>query len=83
MDREYPLVYVEWLDAESTDDWESIEKQTEDKDLPVIKTVGFLLKETDRYILVTMQVDHKNHSSSMTMKIPKGMIVVWYTIVFK
>jgi hypothetical protein len=74
MDRSFTLEYIEWLDAESTEKWTDIADLLKDEELPVIKTVGFVVKETKTFLLLCMQVDYKNDVSSMTMKIPKGMI---------
>jgi hypothetical protein len=75
MDRKFTLEYVEWTDAESTEKWDDIADHLKAEELPIIKTVGFIIKETKTFILMCMQVDYKNDVCSMTMKIPKGMIV--------
>ncbi len=67
----YPLVEVRWLDAQTSHGWED---QTEvDSEVPVVTTVGFLLKETEESIVIASSVGQdKTHNSRIT--IPTGMI---------
>lgn len=67
------IVEVYWQDAQSQDGWVSIEEAVNDS-LPMIRTVGYLLKETKELIVVTMQLDTKNDKTSMVMTIPRAWI---------
>lgn len=72
-----PLVMCLWTDAQSEDDWIDIEDV---ETLPIIQTVGFLIAESDDMIKVAMQLDQDNDKVSMTMDIPRGMIVELHTL---
>lgn len=69
----FPAVYVKWLDAQSHDDWMSIE-DLEDN-LPEIHTVGFLIKESSEMITVVQNYDSSNNQISMVMEIPRSWCV--------
>jgi hypothetical protein len=73
LDTEYPLVLVDWTDAESEDSWSDL--STFDGVLPVVRTVGFLLIDSQDSIVVAQNFDPKNTQVSMVMTIPKGMII--------
>lgn len=64
----YEPVLVKWYDAQSHDDWIDIESAGDE--LPLIQTLGYLLKETETEIIVAMQLDLKNEQTSMIMTIP-------------
>lgn len=67
----YPLVKMEWIDAETTLGWES---EGENKPtVPLVVTVGFLVFETDDLVSIASTVgDDRSHNSRIN--IPKGMI---------
>lgn len=68
----YKFVKVEWFDAESTDPWVSLSDI--DDTLPLIITVGLLLKQTKTFIQIALNHDTTNHNVSCVMKIPIGMV---------
>lgn len=72
--QKYPfsLVQVEWKDAQTGHGWEHEEDLT--IDIPVVITVGFLIKEDDNGILIASSVGTDRHSNARIV-IPKGMIV--------
>lgn len=76
----YPAIYIEWCDAMTNDsswinmntaiDW----AQNEDW---VIKQIGFVLKETKEYILITSKVNPQRDGDIRvdgTIKIPKTWV---------
>lgn len=67
----YPLVYVVWKDAVSSDAWRDT---TEEFKLTTIHTVGFMITEDDESITLTMNLDMDNAAVSMTMTIPLAWI---------
>lgn len=67
----YPLVLVEWKDAQTSHGWE---EETElESTLPNIITVGFLLLETSDAFLICSTVGMDKTSNSRLL-IPKGMV---------
>lgn len=54
----YPKVTIEWVDATTNSGWEDI-KTVLDERPHSIETTGYLLKETDEYLLIalTMSMD--------------------------
>ena len=70
----YPLVEVWWDDATGcTQGW------IDNKDLKIeptiVLTVGFLIKETEEYVIVASDIDHQKQHNGRT-QIPKGMVKV-------
>jgi hypothetical protein len=75
-----PLELIEWVDATSKDpSWTTLEGTLEwaEKDECVVIEVGFVIKETEKYILVSSQICEMNpddwHIGSGT-KIPRPWI---------
>ena len=68
----YPAVYIEWFDAQSEDNWHFVD-ELEDE-LPLIRTLGFLLREHKDRIVVAQNLDSENESTSMVMTIPRAWI---------
>jgi len=74
-------IYVEWVDSASLDAWATIkelEKILSTKSHP-IKTLGWLIKETEDSILVAENWDEKTEATeestySCVIRIPKKMI---------
>lgn len=64
-------VTVEWMDAESEDEWTDHDEHLSDE-LPVIKTRGYLVRETKDLVIVCLNVDITNHRYSQKIKIPKA-----------
>jgi hypothetical protein len=68
----FPLVEVVWTDAQTSHGWES-EEETE-IDIPIVTTVGFLIKETESGVRIASTIGaDKSHNSRMD--IPAKMIV--------
>ncbi len=66
------MVIVEWIDSESFDEWE--DQHGDDGDLPVIRSIGFLKSETDKYVTLVLSWDSTNEKVATKMKIPKVAI---------
>ena len=66
------IVKVTWEDACGGDRWEDMEDVKLDD--YIVETVGFLLKKTDKHIIVVNQVCHVHGKGNNFMKIPMGMV---------
>lgn len=66
------LLYIEWYDAESNDDWRDISDIV--AELPLIQTIGFLIKESKDCVAIAQNIDKKNDNASMSMIIPKAWV---------
>lgn len=79
--KKYKQVSVKWLDAWSEDDWLDVEdlknKSTENY---IVHTLGYLIHETKECIVVSQQIEEIGSMASMTMFIPRGMILEIRTI---
>lgn len=64
-----PAIYVEWIDADY--EYES-ETFADSPDLPVCRTIGFLVKETDDSVVVIQ--DRFDDKGRAVTRIPKRMI---------
>lgn len=64
---------VEWLDAESIDDWTPAPEV--DHTVASVFTLGWLISETFETLTLALNHDKKNEAYSCIIKIPKGMIV--------
>ena len=64
------LIYIEWEDATSCDDW-SVARDVLEFRLSLIKTVGFLVFENDEVVTVSLNVDTSDHGCSDYICIPK------------
>lgn len=80
-DEKYPLVYIEWEDAYSVpQEW-----HTEDQMMGIlsdesftVKQTGFIIKETDKFIVLANQLNELNLSDSQYSglhRIPKGCLL--------
>lgn len=68
----FPLVEVQWKDAQTTHGWESEDEHV--FEVPVVTTIGFLIKENEDGLVIASTVgSDKTHNSRIT--IPKGMVV--------
>lgn len=69
----HPLVLVEWEDHFSEDRWEGMEEAQQDQATGMVRTVGWLIAETeDRYsVIQNMGIDGQ---VSMRMTILKGTV---------
>lgn len=76
----YPLVYIEWEDAYSVPmDWKIEEELTGilSDECFIIKQAGFILKETDEYVVLANQLNELNLSDdqfSGLHRIPIGCL---------
>ena len=70
MSYPYPLVEILWDDAATESCWQDPSLALQDQH---VTTIGFLVKETEKYILIasTFAGDHVNAS----IQIPRAMIV--------
>lgn len=71
MNETYPLVLIEWDDAEVSNEWEAI-PEADELDEALVQTVGFLAKETNKYYWIASTLS-ENHANART-KVPKGMV---------
>lgn len=65
---EKQLLYVEWADATTQDGWD----ETHELETHLIKSVGFLVKETKRDIVIAG--DWSSPESNRRLAIPKAWI---------
>lgn len=66
------IVIVEWWDAESNDAWVDVSSVPDSP--PIVQTVGFVILETKKHIVLAQNFDPTNDKMSNTMNIPRGMI---------
>lgn len=69
---DWPIEVVEWYDSESIDPWTNVDDLNSDG--PAIITIGFVVKENDRMLVVSPNWDSKNRNVSCVMMIPKCCI---------
>ena len=67
----YPLIVVEWDDAETSGGWE--EPPAELGEARAI-TVGFLIRETSKHLLIASSYDSTNTHTNGRIQIPVGMV---------
>ena len=68
------LVTVKWIDALGADGF--IEKSDLEKEIPVIhNSVGYVVKETDSFITLTMSYNDDMDNLGAWLLIPKVMVV--------
>lgn len=66
----YPLIEVIWDDASTDNGWEPVPTELTPE---LVTTVGFLVRETDKHLLIANSYD-PNHTNGR-IQIPVGMIV--------
>lgn len=77
----YPLIYIEWCDAISRGAQWITEKKAKHwgrSDEWIISEVGFVIKETKKYLLICAKVNYQENGEVMLdqlMKIPKTWIL--------
>lgn len=74
----HPLIYIEWCDAASYGNgtWQDVDELkawARGEDSWLVREVGFVVEETDDYILMVSQISD-NGKVGNAMKIPKGWI---------
>ena len=77
------LIYVEWFDAETKDEWTCLDETKKDDSLPVIKTAGFLVKTTKDLLIISCSIDEKNEQVAQTIKIPTRWVKLKKYLVIK
>lgn len=65
-------IYLEWIDPADIDAWTPISDISEE--LNLIRSVGFLIRETEKALIICLNRDLPEHSASMIMIIPKILI---------
>lgn len=75
----YPLVLVEWEDPVSHDPWTSeSELDAEfEKGVPIVQTVGFLIRESEERIVVALNYETTNENFSCFIVIPLTSVVAF------
>lgn len=80
--KKYLLVYIEWCDAiDGTTGWQTVKdiKEWAKSDEWIIKQVGWIMKETKKYILICSkynpQGDGYHDMVAFPTKIPKTWII--------
>lgn len=68
----YPLVAIEWDDAETDSGWKNREEHEDPVDR-IAYTVGYLIRKTDNHYIVAATVD-ADGASNNRIQIPKGMV---------
>jgi hypothetical protein len=77
------VIYVEWFDAETKDEWTCLAETKADAELPIIKTVGFLVKRTKDLLIVSCSIDEVNGQVAQTIKIPTRWVKLKKYLVIK
>ena len=70
----FPLVYIEWIDAESACGWEDREGLDKwiNKDF-IVNDIGWKVSENDKYVLICNQIASDGDFGNRT-RIPKAWI---------
>lgn len=68
-------VYIEWLDAYTTDGWTTLEKAMEESSNAFCRTIGFYVGQTKEFITVShTQGKTKKNSLMGVVSIPRRWI---------
>jgi hypothetical protein len=67
----YPLIVVEWDDAETSGGWEEPPAELGEA---IAITVGFLIRETSKHLLIASSYDSTNTHTNGRIQIPVGMV---------
>ena len=67
----FKQVRIVWDDAESSDGWDGIPDKLDPK---LVTTIGFLLLETEKHVLLAASVGHGDEDCNNRLQIPKAMI---------
>lgn len=67
------IIYIEWFDPTSQDEWTAIEEVIDECPHSIV-SAGFLLKETDDAIVISLSIDVTAANTCMYMLIPKALI---------
>ena len=73
MKTNYKKVYVEWVDSARNNDWNITGEIDLDVDFkPIeVETIGWLVHETDNYIMVAQSIGYEPEQFCGSMIIPK------------
>jgi len=72
--RKFKLVIIEWIDAQSDCAWSSIKENEQwTKEDCIIVEVGWIVKETSKYVVIGSQIGNDGEFGNRT-KIPRGWI---------
>jgi hypothetical protein len=63
-------VYIEWVDSEEVSGWTTVDEADHDNKIPV-KSCGFLVKETEKVVIIASSVDEVNGNYLGLLSIPK------------
>jgi len=75
--EKYPRVLVEWTDSGSAHQWDSI-KAHSDHEPCYCMSVGFLLVETDKAVVLVQSIDDGNQNAAGSMTIPRVAVTGVY-----
>ena len=73
MKHKYPIYLIEWDDAMADASWEELKK--EDVKQSTCFTLGFLIAETRKHIVIASTYDSDSEHTNARLQIPKGMII--------
>jgi len=68
------IVEIRWMDTVCLTDWRDVEAVKE-HEIPIIKSVGYLVKKTNTHIVICMGLDIKHEETTEVLLIPNGMII--------
>ena len=68
---EFKLVRVRFYDAQSSDEWEDIEKKVK---FPIVESVGYLIPQNENCVSLVPTIDRVNEKACGRMDIPRGAI---------
>jgi hypothetical protein len=69
---------VTWIDSMSSSDWTPVEDVSEK--LRTTQSVGFLIEETEEYIVLALSIDEQTRSINCWQYIPRVAIKKRYTL---
>ena len=72
MTHKYPTYLIEWDDAMADASWEIL-REEDIKDSKCY-TLGFLVGETKKHIVIASTYDEESEHTNARLQIPKGMI---------
>jgi hypothetical protein len=72
------ILHIEWLDSETDHGWHRIEDL--EHELGLTHSTGFLIHESDVFLLIAHSYDPDTESANGLMTIPKGAIKARRTI---
>lgn len=69
----FPLVRVTFFDSETFDEWTAVDDLDEGP-LPLITSVGYMVADTEDFVIIAADLDAKNGTCARRMKIPHPVI---------